>query len=88
MIKLMQHKQGLDEVYDELIRAKAKAVKIEYYSLYVQSTYPLKQDDYVGGYEAYKQAVDAGKALLSSDTLNAETAKGAYEKQLKLLNQT
>ena len=41
--------------------------------------YPLKHDDYVGGYEAYKQAVDAGKALLSSDTLNAETAKGAYE---------
>ena len=69
----------VDEVYDELIEAKAKAVKIEYYSLYVQSTYPLKQDDYVGGYEAYKQAVDAGKALLSSDTLNAETAKGAYE---------
>ena len=69
----------VDEVYDELIGAKAKAVKIEYYSLYVQSTYPLKQDDYVGGYEAYKQAVDAGKALLSSDTLNAETAKGAYE---------
>lgn len=69
----------VDEVYDELIEAKAKAVKIEYYSLYVQSTYPLKHDDYVGGYEAYKQAVDAGKALLSSDTLNAETAKGAYE---------
>ena len=69
----------VDEVYDELIEAKAKAVKIEYYSLYVQSTYPLKKDDYVGGYEAYKQAVDAGKALLSSDTLNAETAKGAYE---------
>lgn len=69
----------VDEVYDELIEAKAKAVKIEYYSLYVQSTYPLKQDDYVGGYEAYKQAVDAGKVLLSSDTLNAETAKGAYE---------
>ena len=69
----------VDEVYDELIEAKAKAVKIEYYSLYVQSTYPLKQDDYVGGYEAYKQAIDAGKALLSSDTLNAETAKGAYE---------
>lgn len=69
----------VDEVYDELIEAKAKAVKIEYYSLYVQSTYPLKQDDYVGGYEAYKQAVDAGKALLSSNTLNAETAKGAYE---------
>ena len=38
----------VDEVYDELIEAKAKAVKIEYYSLYVQSTYPLKQDDYVG----------------------------------------
>ena len=69
----------VDEVYDELIEAKAKAVKIEYYALYVQSTYPLKKDDYVGGYEAYKQAVDAGKALLSSDTLNAETAKGAYE---------
>lgn len=69
----------VDEVYDELIEAKAKAVKIEYYSLYVQSTYPLKHDDYVGGYKAYKQAVDAGKALLSSDTLNAETAKGAYE---------
>ena len=69
----------VDEVYDKLIKAKAKVVKIEYYALYVQSTYPLKKDDYVGGYEAYKQAVDAGKTLLFSDTLNDDTAKAAYE---------
>ena len=58
--------------------AKNKAVKLEYYSLYVEVTYPLNESDYSSGYQAYKNAVTTGKTLLNSEGLTAEKAKEAY----------
>ena len=58
--------------------AKNKAVKLEYYSLYVEVTYPLNESDYSSGYQAYKNAVATGKTLLNSEGLTVEKAKEAY----------
>ena len=58
--------------------AKNKAVKLEYYSLYVEVTYPLNESDYSSGYQAYKNAVTTGKTLLNSEGLTVEKAKEAY----------
>ena len=57
---------------------KNKAVKLEYYSLYVEVTYPLNESDYSSGYQAYKNAVTTGKTLLNSEGLTVEKAKEAY----------
>ena len=58
--------------------AKNKAVKLEYYSLYVEVTYPLNESDYSSGYQAYKNAVTTGKTLLNSEELTVEKAIDAY----------
>ena len=58
--------------------AKNKAVKLEYYSLYVEVTYPLNESDYSSGYQAYKNAVTAGKTLLNSEELTVEKAIDVY----------
>lgn len=51
---------------------------MEYYSLYVEVTYPLNESDYSSGYQAYKNAVTTGKTLLNSEGLTVEKAKEAY----------
>ena len=62
-----------------ILATKAKAVKLEYYPLYVEVTYPLSSKDYVSGYDQYKLAIDNGKAELYSDDITIETMKEHYQ---------
>lgn len=55
----------VDEVLLALTSGRAGAVRLENYGLYAEVTYPLPASDYVSGYDAYEQALDAARALIA-----------------------
>ena len=70
---------AVDQALEAILATKAKAVKLEYYPLYVEVTYPLSSKDYVSGYDQYKLAIDNGNAELYSDDITLETMKEHYQ---------
>jgi LPXTG-motif cell wall-anchored protein len=69
----------VDEVLKQLLDAKKKVVLLEYYPLYIESEYPLNNDDFVSGYEDYLEAVNNGKTILYSDDITITSMKDAFQ---------
>ena len=68
----------VDETLATLRTAKEKAVKAKFYKLYVEANYPVSDDAYASGYQAYMNAVNNGKNTLKDENLDVETAETAY----------
>ena len=58
------HQSEVDGVLEALLEAKAQAVALEDYALYVQVTYPMEDIGYSTGYSEYLTAVEAGEEAL------------------------
>mgnify|MGYP004504634993 FL=1 len=68
----------VDETLAALRTAKEKAVKAQFYKLYVEAYYPVSDAAYASGYQAYMNAVNNGKNTLKDENLDVETAEAAY----------
>lgn len=68
----------VDETLAVLRTAKEKAVKAQFYKLYVEAYYPVSDAAYASGYQAYMNAVNNGKNTLKDENLDVETAEAAY----------
>lgn len=68
----------VDETLAALRTAKEKAVKAQFYKLYVEAYYPVSDAAYASGYQAYMNAVNNGKNTLKDENLDVETADAAY----------
>ena len=68
----------VDETLAVLRTAKEKAVKAQFYKLYVEAYYPVSDAAYASGYQAYMNAVNNGKNILKDENLDVETAEAAY----------
>lgn len=68
----------VDETLAALRTAKEKAVKAQFYKLYVETYYPVSDAAYASGYQAYMNAVNNGKNTLKDENLDVETAEAAY----------
>ena len=68
----------VDETLAALRTAKEKAVKAQFYKLYVEAYYPVRDAAYASGYQAYMNAVNNGKNTLKDENLDVETAEAAY----------
>lgn len=54
----------VDEALSAVTSGRAGAVRLENYALYAEVAHPLPEGDYVSGYDAYEQALDAARALI------------------------
>ena len=68
----------VDETLAALLTAKEKAVKAQFYKLYLEAYYPVSDAAYASGYQAYMNAVNNGKNTLKDENLDVETAEAAY----------
>ena len=68
----------VDETLAALRTAKEKAIKAQFYKLYVEAYYPVSDAAYASGYQAYMNAVNNGKNTLKDENLDVETAEAAY----------
>ena len=68
----------VDETLAALLAAKEKAVKAQFYKLYLEAYYPVSDAAYASGYQAYMNAVNNGKNTLKDENLDVETAEAAY----------
>ena len=68
----------VDETLAALRTTKEKAVKAQFYKLYVEAYYPVSDAAYASGYQAYMNAVNNGKNTLKDENLDVETAEAAY----------
>ena len=68
----------VDEALATLLAAKEKAVKAQFYKLYLEAYYPVSDAAYASGYQAYMNAVNNGKNTLKGENLDVETAEAAY----------
>ena len=68
----------VDETLASLLTSKEKAVKAQFYKLYLEAYYPVSDAAYASGYQAYMNAVNNGKKALKDENLDVETAEAAY----------
>ncbi len=69
----------VDAALKALQDAKAKAVPLSRFALYVETQYPLEDDGYVSGYTEYKQAVADSKEILYNTASTDEMLQAAFE---------
>ena len=58
---------AVDAALDKLAEAEADVVPLARYALYVECAYPLPEDGYTSGYDAYAEALDEARELLAPD---------------------
>ncbi len=66
---------ALKAINDEV----AASVPLDRFPLYVECAHPLKASDYVGGYDAYKTALDKAEALLHGADVTEEQVSAALK---------
>ena len=69
----------VDNALKALTEAKAKAVLLKNFPLYVETQYPLSDIGYQSGYAAYKTAVADAEKVLFSQGNDAEAIKAAMD---------
>ena len=69
----------VDNALKALTDAKAKAVLLKNFPLYVETQYPLSDIGYQSGYDAYKTAVADAEKVLFSQGNDAEAIKAAMD---------
>ncbi len=69
----------VDEALKALTEAKAKAVLLKNFALYVETQYPLSDIGYQSGYTEYKAAVAAAEEVLFTNGDDAEAVKAALD---------
>ena len=67
----------MDEALAALTEAKAKAVLLRNFALYVETQFPLTDIGYQSGYTEYKAAVNAAKEVLYSQGNDAQAVAAA-----------
>ena len=72
------HQSDVDAVVADLQYALGKVVFIKYYALYVEANYPLAASGYSAGYEAYQEAIENAKSVLSGKG-DVTAVKNAYD---------
>ena len=70
---------AVDEALAALTEAKAKAVLLKNFALYVETQFPLTDIGYQSGYTEYKAAVNAAKDVLYSQGNDAQAVAAALE---------
>ena len=70
---------AVDEALAALTEAKAKAVLLRNFALYVETQFPLTDIGYQSGYTEYKAAVNAAKEVLYSQGNDAQAVAAALE---------
>lgn len=68
----------VDQILTSLTEAKQKAVKLEYYPLYIEVTYPLTNIGYVSGYNNYLAMIDRSKKTLYQTGVTSEDVLAAF----------
>ena len=69
----------MDEALAALTEAKAKAVLLRNFALYVETQFPLTDIGYQSGYTEYKAAVNAAEEVLYSQGNDAQAVAAALE---------
>ena len=69
----------MDEALAALTEAKAKAVLLKNFALYVETQFPLTDIGYQSGYTEYKAAVNAAEEVLYSQGNDAQAVAAALE---------
>ncbi len=64
--------EEVDQIVKELQNTKGKAVKLEYYPLFVETQYPLENKGYISGYPEYIEKVNIAKEELTQGNLTSE----------------
>ena len=70
----------IDEALGRLQDAKAQAVLLVNYPLYVEVTYPLSDIGYAAGYAEYEAAVEEGQGILYAQGTDPAAVKAAFDK--------
>ena len=70
---------AVDKALAALTEAKAKAVLLKNFALYVETQFPLTDIGYQSGYTEYKAAVNAAKDVLYSQGNDAQAVAAALE---------
>ena len=70
---------AVDEALAALTEAKAKAVLLKNFALYVETQFPLTDIGYQSGYTEYKAAVNAAEEVLYSQGNDAQAVAAALE---------
>ena len=70
---------AVDEALAALTEAKAKAVLLRNFALYVETQFPLTDIGYQSGYTEYKAAVNAAEEVLYSQGNDAQAVAAALE---------
>ena len=70
----------IDEVLGQLRDAKAQAVLLVNYPLYVEVTYPLSDIGYASGYSEYEAAVEEGRQILYGQGDDPAAVTAAFDK--------
>ena len=71
---------AVDQALAKIVEAKAKAVELKYYPLYVETNYPLEDKGYVSGYSQYQNTVKEAKSVLYGEELNIDKMKEELNK--------
>lgn len=67
----------VDAAQQELAEAVSDVAPLSLYALYVETSQPLNEADYAGGYEAYRAALDAAVELMNAGSVSADDAAAA-----------
>lgn len=69
----------VDQALQTLLKAKEKAIHLDFYPLYVEAMYPLTNEGYISGYEEYLNAVEKGRAALKDQALTVDDMRACFD---------